>query len=182
MVNFISNLIESYNRAEIINLKNMESVSCPGINCIRGFIHLDCLRYHDQPISGSYKWTVVHPALKDHYKLGENNPHTGIPILAENSGNFAEQVFATCGEAKTKIYEQFTKALDTASKEVSLNEQHKITDRFPSSGEININYTNVGLIILAIALSGWGMWKCYRRLYPLQVEHSQQTSTKTKSL
>lgn len=172
VLNAFSSFINNHHTAESVDLKNVEAVSCPGINCIRGFIHLNCLRFHDQPISGSYNWTLVHPGLKDDYKLGENNPNLELPILDKKSCNFAEQAFATCNEAKISIYEQFMKALDEASQKISLNEQNKTIDCFSLPAEISREYANAGLTIVAIALSGWGIWKCYGRLYPLQNEHA----------
>lgn len=177
MSSFISNLIKSYGRMEFLKFDIPSQLACPGINCVRNFIHFDCERYRGQPISGNYKWTVVHPGLKDQYIIGENSPQPGIHILAEDSGNFAEKAVKTCEEAQTIVLGELRRATETIFKRVHVNELHRInqlyktSDPSPSSREITINYKNVGLLILGIALSGWGLWKCYRRFYPLQAEH-----------
>ena len=159
-MNFISNLIDTYRHQEKVHLDKIERALCPGVDCIMGSIHLDCVRYKDSPIVVNYDWKIVHAGLDERSHAVSHEMK--LLVLYQKAGGLEEQTLPTCSDAETKIHAGFMQTLRLAEKEMLekrlLNKETTGTPRT----EFRLNHVNIGLSILAIALVGFTVWKCYR--------------------
>lgn len=169
-----------------VNIDEVKSINCPGLNCIRGLVQLKCDTQSDRSILGSYSWQIWKPGLQDVFNTGGKNIPPGVTSLAKDAGDLATSAFSTCQEAKEAISTKFMNAIENAAAKVSLNQPdgagNQLTFFFPKKeiGTLesgiscdSLNYIHVGITIAAIFLCSWGAWKCYqlaRKQAPIKVE------------